>query len=145
MALALLGLLAVPALSAGGDDALLLGRWEGGDRASQARFGHLVLTSTHVRWSGSRANPPCKVAYRLIKREQAEHYPDALPQLTDVPAEEPGSPRYTVFRLALEKRACSGGRSQLQFAIPVATPARAELVSYDRRGQPVSWGHLERP
>jgi hypothetical protein len=44
----------------------------------------------------------------------------------------------------LQKRACTRGRSALQFAIPVATPERAELVTYDRRGRPVSWGHLDR-
>lgn len=124
-------------------DALLLGAWLGGDRASEAVYGNLAVTPGFIRWSGSRANPGCRVRYRLVSTEEMDHYPDSLPDPESVP-EGKAAPRYAVFRLALQKRACTRGRSVLQFAIPVATPERAELVTYDRRGRPVSWGHLNR-
>lgn len=124
-------------------DELIAGVWIGGDRASEAVYGRLVVTPAFVKWSGSRANPGCRVRYRLVSREETDSYPDALPGLEPVP-EVGSAPRYAVFRLALQKRACTRGRSTLQFAIPAATPERAELITYDRRGQPVSWGHLNR-
>jgi hypothetical protein len=120
-----------------------MGAWVGGDRASEAIYGKLAVTPAFVKWSGSRANPGCRVRYRLVASEEMDHYPDSLPDLERVP-DGRGAPRYAVFRLALQKRACTRGRSALQFAIPVATPERAELVTYDRRGRPVSWGHLDR-
>ena len=137
----LLGAALFVAPPAWGDDALLLGAWEGGDRATRAIYGRLLVTPAFVKWSGSRANPACRVRYRLVTRKEAGAYPDALPGFDAAP----GVPGYTVFRLALQRRACTRGRTALQFAIPVAKPARAELVTYDRRGRPVSWGHLDRP
>jgi hypothetical protein len=126
-----------------GADTPLLGTWRGGDRASEAVYGRLVVTPGFVTWSGSRANPGCRVRYRLVAREETDRYPDALPGL-DAVAEGETAPRYAVFRLALQRRACTRGRSALQFAVPAAVPERAELITYDRRGQPVSWGHLTR-
>lgn len=126
-----------------GADTPFLGAWMGGDRASEAVYGRLVVSPAFVKWSGSRANPGCRVRYRLVASGEAETYPDALPGLDVLPPAE-AAPRYRVFRLVLQQRACTRGRSALQFAVPAAVPERAELITYDRRGQPVSWGHLTR-
>lgn len=144
-ALLLIGLLASGAVPAWGNDSLLLGAWEGGDRASQARYGRILVRQTYIKWTGSRANPGCRVGYRLVARDAVDRYPDAVLDSEEVPRADAAAPRYTVFRLALQKRACAAGRSALQFAIPTATPDRAELITYDALGRPVSWGHLNRP
>lgn len=140
---ALLGTAIFGASPVWGADKLLLGTWTGADRASEAVYGRMVVSPAFVKWSGSRANPGCRVRYRLVASGEVETYPDALPGLAAFPPVEAG-PRYRVFRLALQQRACTRGRSVLQFAIPAAMPERAELVTYDRRGHPVSWGHLDR-
>ncbi len=140
---ALLGAAIFGASPVWGADTPFLGSWMGGDRASEAVYGRLVVSPAFVKWSGSRANPGCRVRYRLVASGEAEAYPDALPGLDVFPQTE-AAPRYRVFRLALQQRACTRGRSALQFAIPATMPERAELVTYDRRGQPVSWGHLNR-
>lgn len=119
----------------------LLGDWVAGDRAGQARYGHINITDSRIAWSGSAANPGCSVSYRLQSRLDMQAYPDALPGL-DAAAH---SRRHQVFRLALEDRRCAGGRSELQFAIAADAPERAELIGYDRDHRPVSWGHVLRP
>jgi len=145
IAILVFGGMAVVLAPARAADTLLLGAWEGGDRASQARYGRVVITPYLVKWSGSAANKGCQVGYRLLSRLESDRYPDALPDADAAPRTDSGAPRYTVFLLRLKKRACAEGRSAIQFAIPQATPERAELVTYDRAGRPVSWGHLTRP
>lgn len=145
------------------DHRTLIGTWDGTDRASQARYGRIRLTEKSIQWSGSRANPGCRVRYTLVTSSLERSYPDELlsntlpvpPGPTDVllaaPANPPVTvpltdiqPEFSVFRLALQKRRCTGQRSALQFAIPTTAPNQAELITYDRQGKAVSWGHLAR-
>ena len=157
--LALLGVLswAISAGAAGAEPALLAGTWDGVDRASQARYGRIWVTQNFIQWSGSRYNPGCRVRYSVVSETTGEIYPDALatsaPTDTAVADAElapdlqrvsDAQPRYTIFRIALQKRRCIGQRSGLQFAIPNGTPDKAELITYDRSGKPVSWGVLAR-
>ncbi len=156
----LCGLLwAAGAAAATGDDQLLVGTWDAGDRASQARYGRLWVSASHLQWSGSRVYPGCRLRYTVAAREPGHTYRDALPGLAGPGNRPPGpptgenagsareniaSPSYAVFRLALQQKPCAGGRSTMQFAIPVANPDRAELITYDGKSRPVAWGHFER-
>lgn len=157
--LALVGVLswAISAGAAGAEPALLAGTWDGVDRASQARYGRIWVTQNFIQWSGSRYNPGCRVRYSVVSETAGDTYPDALttsaPTDTavahaelapDLPRASDAQPRYTIFRIALQKRRCIGQRSGLQFAIPNGTPDKAELITYDRSGKPVSWGVLAR-
>lgn len=128
-------------LAPGAEATPLLGTWVAGDRAGQARYGRIDIRHSEIEWSGSPANPGCRVGYRLLYRLDQQGYPDALPGLD--PAAR--SRRHQVFRLALESRRCAGGRSELQFAIAADAPDRAELIGYNRDHRPVSWGHVLRP
>lgn len=119
----------------------LLGTWIAGDRAGQARYGRFVITDSRIEWSGSTVNPGCSTGYRLLSRLDMQGYPDSLPGL-DQPA---AARRHQVFRLALQNRRCTAGRSELQFAIAAEAPDRAELITYGRDLQPRSWGHVLRP
>lgn len=149
--------------AADGDPRTLLGTWDGTDRASQARYGRIRVTEKSIQWSGSRAISGCRVRYTLVAAGLERSYPDALPADSlpippspidgsiDVPANPPVTnpateiqPKFSVFRLALQKRHCTGQRSALQFAILTTAPNQAELVTYDRQGKAVSWGHLAR-
>ena len=135
----------------------LIGTWDGTDRASQARYGRIRVTEKSIQWSGSRANIACRVRYTLVAESLGHSYPDALPmpaptesslaaptnQLVTAPSTDL-QPKFSTFRLALQKRRCAGLRSALQFAIPIGNPNQAELVTYDRHGKAVSWGHLAR-
>ena len=157
--LALLGVLSwgIPAGAAGAEPALLAGAWDGVDRASQARYGRVWVTQNFIQWSGSRYNPGCRVRYSVISETAGDTYPDALAtsaqsdasiahaeSAREMPLANDAQPRYTIFRIALQKRRCIGQRSGLQFAIPNGTPDKAELITYDRSGKPVSWGFLAR-
>ncbi len=141
------------------DDQLLVGTWDAGDRASQARYGRLWVSASHLQWSGSRVYPGCRLRYTVAARETGDTYRDALPGPAGPDRQPPAppngenagsaraniaSPSYAVFRLALQKKPCAGGRSAMQFAIPVANPDRAELITYDENSRPVTWGHFER-
>ena len=119
----------------------LLGRWEAGDRAGQARYGQLLIRPDTLEWSGSAVSPGCRVAYRLHPLGIMASYPDALPS----PEPAAQSRRHQVFRLTLAPRRCTLGRTELQFAIATDHPERAELIGYDRSHRPVSWGHVLRP
>jgi hypothetical protein len=156
---ALLGVLswATSAGAAGAEPALLAGTWDGVDRASQARYGRIWVTQNFIQWSGSRYNPGCRVRYSVVSETAGYIYPDALAtsaptdtavahaeSAPDLPRASDALPRYTIFRIALHKRRCIGQRSSLQFAIPNGTPDKAELITYDRSGKPVSWGVLAR-
>mgnify|MGYP007037373818 FL=1 len=145
--LARLGIL-LGAISAGvacAEQSLLTGTWDGVDRASQARYGRIWVTDNFIQWSGSRFNPGCRTRYSLVSEESGDTYPDSLDLSGPVaPVETDNQPRYSIFRIALQKRRCIGQRSLLQFAIPTNTPNRAELITYDRHGKPVSWGNLAR-
>jgi len=155
--LALLGVLswAISAGAADAEPALLAGTWDGVDRASHARYGRIWVTQNFIQWSGSRYNPGCRVRYSVVSETTGEIYPDALATPTDtavahaesapdLPRASDAQPRYTIFRITLQKRRCIGQRSGLQFAIPNDTPDKAELITYDRSGKPVSWGVLAR-
>ena len=157
--LALLGILswAISAGAAGSEPALLIGTWDGVDRASQARYGRIWVTQNFIQWSGSRFNPGCRVRYSVVSETVGDTYPDALAtsaptdasvaraeSAPELPLASDAQPRYAIFRIALQKRRCIGQRSGLQFAIPNSTPDKAELITYDRSGKPVSWGVLAR-
>lgn len=135
----------------------LIGTWDSTDRASQARYGRIRVTDKSIQWSGSRANISCRVRYTLVDESVGRSYPDALPMPAATenslaaPANQPVTtpstdlqPEFSTFRLALQKRRCIGQRSALQFAVPTDNPNQAELVTYDRHGKAVSWGHLTR-
>lgn len=124
------------------DDRLLLGTWDAGDRASQSRYGRLWVSASHLQWSGSRVYPGCRVRYTVAAREMGDSYRDALPGQAG--RENDANTGYSVFRLALEQKACAGERSAMQFAISATNPERAELITYDGQSRPVAWGHLER-
>lgn len=139
-----LGVIAAGAASA--EPSQLAGTWDGVDRASQARYGRIWVTDNFIQWSGSRFNSGCRVRYSLVSEASANTYPDALDLASPVAQMETDNrPRYNIFRISLQKRRCIGQRSALQFAIPSATPSRAELITYDRQGKPVAWGNLARP
>lgn len=147
--LARLGCFLLGAISAGAawaEQSQLAGTWDGVDRASQARYGRIWVTHNFIQWSGSRFNSGCRVRYSLVSEASGDTYPDALdPASSMPPTETDNRPRYSIFRISLQNRRCIGQRSALQFAIPTATPNRAELITYDRQGKPVSWGNLARP
>lgn len=136
---------AISAGAAWAEQSLLVGTWDGVDRASQARYGRIWVTNNFIQWSGSRFNPGCRVRYSLVSEKSGNTYPDALDVSTPLtPMETDDRPRYSIFRITLQKRRCIGQRSALQFAIPTNTPNRAELITYDRQGKPASWGNLAR-
>jgi len=136
---------AISAGAACAEQSLLTGTWDGADRASQARYGRIWITNNFIQWSGSRFNSGCRVRYSLVSDKSGNTYPDALDVSTPVtPMETDDRAHYSIFRITLQKRRCIGQRSALQFAIPTKTPNRAELVTYDRHGKPVSWGNLAR-
>lgn len=137
----LCALAACATLAADAGLAPLLGTWVAGDRAAQARYGRIEVRQGEIEWSGSAANPGCRVGYRLQFRHDMPSYPDALPGLDDGARLR----RHQVFRLALDSRPCTAGRGELQFAIATDAPDRAELIGYDRDHHPVSWGHVLRP
>lgn len=127
------------------EQSLLAGTWDGVDRGSQARYGRIWVTTNFIQWSGSRFNPGCRTRYSLVSAESGDTYPDSLDLSgPDSPVETDNRPRYSTFRITLQKRRCIGQRSLLQFAIPTNTPNHAELITYDRHGKPVSWGNLVR-
>ena len=157
--LALLGVLswAISAGAAGAEPALLAGTWDSVDPPSHARYGRIWVTQNFIQWSGSRYNPGCRVRYSVVSETAGYIYPDALAtsaptdtavahaeSAPDLPRASDALPRYTIFRIALQKRRCIGQRSGLQFAIPNGTPDKAELITYERSGTPVSWGVLAR-
>lgn len=145
--LARLGFLlgAISAGAAGAEQSALAGTWDGVDRASQARYGRIWVTQNFIQWSGSRFNPGCRTRYSLVSEDSGNTYPDAVDLATPVsPTDADNRPRYSIFRISLQKRRCIGQRSALQFALPANDPNRAELITYDRAGKPVSWGNLAR-
>lgn len=129
---------AIYAQTASADQEMLLGTWNGNDRASEAIYGTMLISKRKISWGGSNPyNPYCQTTYTLVDQYSSETYPDNPFTLV-------AGRTFTIFKLKLDPQACIAQEGYIQFALPSDQDKYAEVVTYGTDDRQIGWHNFSK-
>ena len=123
---------------------VIYGDWEGGGSGTEAIFGTMRITQTHLTWKGRAPREPrCSVRYRQIPEGFGVRFKD---QVGTEFVSAPDSPFQTFLLKVEDRKRCALGITHFRMTLRLDLPG-SELNEIDYRGleNPMGRGHFFRP
>jgi hypothetical protein len=121
----------------------LIGIWEGGDSASHAIYGTLVMTKDRISWGKEKSDPGCEGRYFIVAKDYAVTFPDAFPNpYADSRQQSTKKKMYHIIKIKITQNTCIGVATYLQFAFPSNSVRYVDVVEYNEANRPEGWIHF---
>lgn len=141
--LAAIGILFHATLTWAGIEAIY-GDWEGGDRGTEAIFGTMTITKTHLSWKGKAPRElRCTVRYVQIPEEYGARFKD---QVGNEKVSAPDSPFQTFLLKIEDRKRCAMRITHFRLTLREDLPTSVlDEIDYRDLDNPMGWGHFFRP
>ncbi len=134
------GLLFYATLSWAGIEAIY-GDWDGGDSGTEAIFGTMRITKSHLSWKGkAQGEPRCTVTYKQVPEDFGVKFKD---QVGHEYVTAPDS-RFQTFLLKIDgRKRCTLGITHFRMTLrEVLSVSVLDEIDYRGLGNPMGWGHF---
>jgi len=122
----------------------IYGDWEGGDRGTEAIFGTMTITRTHLSWKGkSQRESRCTVRYKQIPEGYGVRFKDQVgTEFVSAPDSS-----FQTFLLKIEgAKPCALGITHFRLTLHEDLPVPVlNDIEYRGLNNPIGWGHYFRP
>ncbi|QPK64525.1 hypothetical protein IVG45_06085 [Methylomonas sp. LL1] len=124
----------------GNPENMLIGVWEGGDRAVHAIYGTMMIYKDSISWGKEKSDPGCEGSYEIVSKDYADSFPGQDKTYHSLPQKR----FYNIIKIKLIENTCPINTKYLQFAFPTDIPRYADVVEYDRNSDINGWLHIHK-